>query len=118
MLAQLIRRVRWLLQVDNGSPNLICSVIEELCRRGGLQVHPSSRQSNSTMLIHPCFGLQIALRGRTAGTLEPTLKFVARYIANPRYTNVLTTVAEQLLDLYATVRSRAGWCSCLCSHSY
>ena len=68
--------------VSNASPSLICSVMEELARRDGLK---------------------IALHGRTAGTLEPVLRFVARYISNPRYTAMLVVISNLLLDLYASV---------------
>ena len=58
------------------------SVVEELDRRDGLQA---------------------ALRGRNSATLEPFLRFVVSHVANPRYSSVLISTANIVLDMYASV---------------
>ena len=48
-------------------------------------------------------GLVIALSNRDEETLEPLLSFTATFISNPKYTPVLTGVANLLCDIYADV---------------
>lgn len=73
--------------VGAGTPLMVVSVVEELDRRDGLQV---------------------ALRGRNSATLEPFLRFVVNHIANPRYSGVLLSVANILLDIYQSVIGRSA----------
>ncbi|KXZ44237.1 hypothetical protein GPECTOR_70g467 [Gonium pectorale] len=63
-------------------PEVVASVLEELAARGGL---PG------------------AVGGRDAAGLGPLLRFLVRYIAEPRHTRLLTGVAHRLLDTYAPV---------------
>ena len=65
-----------------GTPLMTVSVVEELDRRDGLQA---------------------ALRGRNSATLEPFLRFVVAHVANPRYSSVLISTANIILDMYASV---------------
>eukprot|EP00052_Salpingoeca_macrocollata_P021387 m.183248 g.183248 ORF g.183248 m.183248 type:complete len:497 (+) comp21517_c1_seq2:131-1621(+) len=46
-------------------------------------------------------GLVNALRGRTDHALQPILSFVVKHITNPRYSPLLISVAEVILDTYA-----------------
>lgn len=48
-------------------------------------------------------GLVIALSNRDEESLVPLLAFTATFISNPKYTPVLTGVANQLCDIYAHV---------------
>ena len=73
--------------VAAGTPLMVVSVVEELDRRDGLQV---------------------ALRGRNSATLEPFLRFVVTHVANPRYSSVLISVANILLDIYESVVGRSA----------
>jgi U3 small nucleolar RNA-associated protein 15 len=68
--------------VAGGTPLMAVSVVEELDRRDGLQA---------------------ALRGRNSATLEPFLRFVVAHVANPRYSSVLISTANIILDMYASV---------------
>lgn len=63
-------------------PRGIIAVLEELGRRRGLL---------------------IALSNRDEESLEPLLSFTATFISNPKYTPVLTGVANLLCDIYADV---------------
>lgn len=63
------------------NPVVIVTVLEELCRRGGLT---------------------IALSGRDESSLEPLMAFIARYVSHPRYTTLVVQVAQRVLDLYAS----------------
>ncbi|KAJ1934626.1 U3 small nucleolar RNA-associated protein, partial [Kickxella alabastrina] len=45
-------------------------------------------------------GLGTALSGRDELSLDPILRFVIKFIDNPRYTQLLVRVAEVLLDIY------------------
>ncbi|KAJ2740396.1 U3 small nucleolar RNA-associated protein [Coemansia sp. BCRC 34301] len=45
-------------------------------------------------------GLSTALAGRDEMSLDPIVRFVAKYIDHPRHTGVLVRVAEVLLDIY------------------
>lgn len=42
--------------------------------------------------------LKTAIRGRTDKELEPLISFVSYYIVDPKYTDILTTVAEEILN--------------------
>ncbi|KAJ1937893.1 snoRNA-binding rRNA-processing protein, partial [Linderina pennispora] len=53
-------------------------------------------------------GLTAALAGRDELTLEPILRFLAKHIDNPRYTNVLATVAESLFSIYGDLLSQSS----------
>jgi U3 small nucleolar RNA-associated protein 15 len=64
------------------NPLVVVTVLEELCHRSGLTT---------------------ALQGRDERTLEPLLSFAARYVAHPRYTNLVQAVTHRLVDLYAGV---------------
>jgi U3 small nucleolar RNA-associated protein 15 len=66
---------------------MVVAVVEELDRRDGLQV---------------------ALRGRNSTTLEPFLRFIVAYVANPRYSSVLISVANIVLDMYSLVVGQAA----------
>ena len=68
--------------VAGGTPLMTVSVVEELDRRDGLQA---------------------ALRGRNSATLEPFLRFVVAHVANPRYSSVLISTANIILDMNASV---------------
>ncbi|XP_062509297.1 U3 small nucleolar RNA-associated protein 15 homolog [Corticium candelabrum] len=46
-------------------------------------------------------GLKIALSGRDEMALEPVLRFLTKYIADPRYTALLSDVCNIVLDIYA-----------------
>jgi len=63
-------------------PRSIIAVLEELGRRRGLV---------------------IALSNRDEESLEPLLAFTATFISNPKYTPLLTGVANQLCEIYANV---------------
>ncbi|KAJ2800064.1 U3 small nucleolar RNA-associated protein 15 [Coemansia guatemalensis] len=41
-----------------------------------------------------------ALAGRDELSLDPIVRFLVKFIDHPRYTSVLVTVAETLLDIY------------------
>ncbi len=68
------------------NPLVVITVLEELCFRSGLT---------------------IAISGRDEQSLEPMLSFMARYIAHPRYSPLLTQVAQKLLDIYSPVLGRS-----------
>ena len=53
-------------------------------------------------------GLTIALSGRDETTLEPLLAFIARYIAKPRYMELLIQVSHRLLDLYQSALGQSN----------
>jgi U3 small nucleolar RNA-associated protein 15 len=46
-------------------------------------------------------GLRLALEGRDENTVQPILKWVQKYIVDPRYVGICVDVAVHLLDLYA-----------------
>jgi len=48
-------------------------------------------------------GLKFALSSRDAAGIIPILNFIVRNICNPRYSNILTDVANLLLDIYTPV---------------
>jgi len=50
--------------------------------------------------------LHIALRGRTAASLEPLLRFLTKNVANPRYATLLSSISHVVLDLYTPVIGR------------
>jgi len=63
-------------------PEVVVTVIEELMARGGLEA---------------------AVSGRNAETLVPVLEFLAKYVAEPRYSRLLAGVTERMLDVYGSV---------------
>lgn len=63
-------------------PALVCTLFEELRARNGLS---------------------IALGGRSARTLAPVLRFLAKHVTTPAYAPVLVPVAEDLVALYGAV---------------
>ncbi|KAJ7365692.1 snoRNA-binding rRNA-processing protein [Desmophyllum pertusum] len=65
-----------------GRAPLLASVLQELIRRKGLWR---------------------ALAGRDEEGLVPILEFLIRYINNPRYTALITDVANAVLDIYGSV---------------
>lgn len=69
------------------NPVIVITVLEELCRRGGLT---------------------IALSGRDETTLEQLLSFIARYITMPRYMELLIQVSHRLLDLYQSILGQSN----------
>lgn len=65
-----------------GRAPLLASLLQELIRRNGLRR---------------------ALAGKDEDGLVPILDFLIRYITNPRYTVLLTDVANTVLDIYGPV---------------
>ena len=68
--------------IQDSDVPLVISVLEELMARDGIRA---------------------ALSGRSYGRLVPIIRILIENITNPRYSYVLTTVAEQIIDLYANV---------------
>lgn len=68
--------------LKNGQPLIVTSVLDELVQRAGLK---------------------IALSNRDERSLEPILRFLVKYIAHPRYSQLLIDVANVLLDMYSGV---------------
>jgi len=68
--------------LTTGRPDVVASVLEELSARSALGQ---------------------ALGGRDAAGLEPLLRFLTRYIGEPRHAKLCVNVAHRLLDAYATV---------------
>ncbi|KAJ3020066.1 snoRNA-binding rRNA-processing protein [Thoreauomyces humboldtii] len=52
-------------------------------------------------------GLRSALGGRDDKSLEHVLKFVLRYITDPRFSNLLIDVANMLIDMYEPILGQA-----------
>jgi len=48
-------------------------------------------------------GMMRSFQGRNERTLEPLLKFVVKYITDPRFTGLLVNVTNILLDMYTPV---------------
>lgn len=71
----------------------IVAVLEELRTRGDLKtaIRGTWKRGNVVM-------------GRTDKELEPLISFVSYYIVDPKYTDILTTVAEEILSM----RSEGG----------
>ncbi|EPY50525.1 U3 snoRNP protein Utp15 [Schizosaccharomyces cryophilus OY26] len=65
--------------LENGSPILVITMLIELLHVGGLR---------------------IALSNRDDLSLSPLLKFLRKYIQDPRFTDVLAIVANTVLDIY------------------
>lgn len=53
-------------------------------------------------------GLSIALAGRDELSLDPIVRFLIKFINNPRYSSVLIKVAELLLDIYGDLLHQSG----------
>lgn len=68
--------------LNTKSPLAVIAVLEELSRRTGLT---------------------IALSGRDEESLVPLLAFSARYISNPKYSKLITSVVHKILDMYAGI---------------
>jgi len=68
--------------LQTNDPKVVVSLIDELVQRAGLKR---------------------ALQNRTDATLEPVLKFVVKYIANPNFTSYLIDVVTFILDVYTPV---------------
>jgi len=68
--------------LHSGSALVTVSVLEELERRGGLD---------------------IAIGGRNEITLQPILKFLAKHLALPVYTPFLINVTHRILDIYGQI---------------
>jgi len=68
--------------LQHGNPLIIVSMIEELKDRDGLFR---------------------SLQGRNEKTLIPVLKFLVRYINDPKYTSLLLHLSNVVLDMYASV---------------
>ncbi|EJD01454.1 WD40 repeat-like protein [Fomitiporia mediterranea MF3/22] len=66
------------------------------------QVPPTTAFSLIQELVHRD-GLRIALAGRDDVLLEPVLKLLVKYIADPRFGDLAGSVASVLLDMYAPV---------------
>lgn len=47
-------------------------------------------------------GLRIALKGRDDITLEPVLRFLFKYIADPRFAETASEVMDALLGAFST----------------
>lgn len=69
------------------NPLVVASTLEELSKRRGLT---------------------IALSSRDEETLEPLLSFITRYIAHPKYSNLLTGVSNLLCNIYASVMGQSA----------
>ncbi|KAJ2558006.1 U3 small nucleolar RNA-associated protein [Coemansia sp. RSA 1933] len=52
--------------------------------------------------------LASALAGRDELSLDPIVRFIIKFIDQPRYTQVLTTVTETLLDIYDDLLLQSG----------
>jgi U3 small nucleolar RNA-associated protein 15 len=68
--------------LQSGNPSIVVSLIDELIQRSGL------RQ---------------ALHNRDDASLEPILRFVVKYIANPSYSTYMADLALMLLEIYTPV---------------
>lgn len=68
--------------MQNGKLVVVASVLDELTQRAGLK---------------------IALSNRDERSLEPVLRFLVKYIAHPRYSQLLIDVANIVLDMYSSV---------------
>lgn len=73
--------------LQDGSPEVVVSVVEELVQRNGLR---------------------IALQGRDQQTLQPLVAFLARQIISPPFAPTLIGVANLLLDMYAPVLGQSA----------
>ncbi|KAJ1725659.1 U3 small nucleolar RNA-associated protein [Coemansia erecta] len=69
---------------NNRAGSIIVSLLQELIHRDGLTT---------------------ALSGRDELSLDPVLRFVVKYIDNPRYTQLLIKVADAILDIYGDLLS-------------
>lgn len=65
----------------------IVAVLEELRTRGDLKTAIRGRWKRGNVVT-----------GRTDKELEPLISFVSYYIVDPKYTDILTTVAEEILS--------------------
>lgn len=84
MTKSFLRRYRAALDaaLAAGRPEVVASVLGELAARAGLGA---------------------ALGGRDEASLAPLLAHLARHVADPRHTRLLTGVAHRLLDAYGSV---------------
>ncbi|EFJ42814.1 hypothetical protein VOLCADRAFT_66565 [Volvox carteri f. nagariensis] len=83
---KMLRQFRYRDALDSAlstrQPEVVASLLEELAARGGLGA---------------------ALGGRDAEGLRPVLRHLVKYMAEPRYTRLLSNVGHRLLDTYAEV---------------
>eukprot|EP00904_Undaria_pinnatifida_P006836 jgi/Undpi1/3282/HiC_scaffold_15.g06656.m1 len=81
-----LRKFRYREALDRGletrNPLVVAALLEALQERGALDK---------------------ALAGRDAEGLEPVLRYLSKYLANPRHTEQLTGVTTAVLDLYGDV---------------
>lgn len=63
------------------------AVLEELRTRGDLKTAIRGRWKRGNVVM-----------GRTDKELEPLISFVSYYIVDPKYTDILATVAEEILS--------------------
>lgn len=77
----------------------IVAVLEELRTRGDLKTAIRGRWNRGN-----------GVTGRTDKELEPLISFVSYYIVDPKYTDILTTVAEEILSgPRGELTSRSSW---------
>jgi len=85
-LEQMLRRFRYsealdsVLLIQSVEPAIAVALITELSRRGALLN---------------------ALSNRDVPAIRPILKFISRYISNPKYSQVLVKVSHIVIDMYA-----------------
>ena len=63
-------------------PEVVCPLLVELSRRGGLD---------------------IALSGRSEESLHPICNFIIKHFSNPSYSKILLDVCSRILDIYASL---------------
>ncbi|ORX62440.1 WD40 repeat-like protein [Hesseltinella vesiculosa] len=68
--------------LKSGNPPIVVSMLQELLHRDALKP---------------------AIAGRDDVSLEPLLRFLMRYVHNPRYTNLLVDTVDLVLDVYHNV---------------
>ncbi|CAM9859017.1 unnamed protein product, partial [Sphacelaria rigidula] len=74
--------------LEVGNSAVIAALLDNLMDRGGN-------------------ALQMALSGRDEAGLAPVLKYITKYLTNPRHTHQLLRVTECVLDIYGDVASRS-----------
>ena len=94
-------------------PNVVVSLMQELIRRGGLDIALRGRtpgddvskrdESDDKDASEKEKGKGSEGQGQTdsADRLEPLLSFAARHISDPKYARVIVQVVHGVLDLYA-----------------
>jgi U3 small nucleolar RNA-associated protein 15 len=94
---------------------LIVSSLVMLCRyRDALNAALQTRKAEIVVTVVEELaardGLDNALGGRDAATLEPLLQFLSKYIVEPRYGKTVCNLTHRILDIYTGVVSLDYYC--------